>query len=297
METENLDIKSFLEENGYPVRDSGNEWSSKCLYRGGSNWNLSINKKTGFWFDFVQASGGPFFKLAEIITGNKLQEENFSFSNTDFIDELKLPKKFDISILDSLVQDYSYWENRAIDKVIFDEFTVGIFKEGKMSKRHCTVIYGQNKEIVGVSGRALESWMKPKWKHLFKVSDVCFPLYLNKEIIKESKTVYLVEGISDLYSMFSCGIRNTLTTFGLNLSKKLLSSIISLNPAKIVICENFDENNAGQNGAAKIKNKLLNFFDENVVSIVSPAPYNDLNESLTKAGPDFIVELLREKSI
>jgi hypothetical protein len=288
-----LDIKSFLEEHGYPVRDAGNEWSSKCLYRGGSNWNLSINKKTGFWFDFVQASGGPFSKLAEIIAGNKLEESQFAFSNTDFIDELKLPKKFDNSILDSLIKDNSYWKSRDINESIFDEFTCGIFNDGKMAKRACTIIYGQNKEIVGISGRALENWMKPKWKHLFKVSEVCFPLYLNLEIIKQKQEVILVESLGNLFSLWSAGIKNVICIFGTRLHGKVLTSLLSLNLKSIKICLDNDslKNNVGNEAAEKIKVKLSNFFDENVVKIIFP-PENDWNDRLVKLGGQSIVDLL-----
>ena len=233
MKSEILDIKSFLQDKGCKIQQSGGEIQIVATWRGGQNFSVSINPRNGNWFDFVEASGGSFDKLVTLL-GGEITDQNYSFSNTDWVDELKLPQKFDISILDSLVQDYSYWENRAIDKVIFDEFTAGIFKDGKMAKRHCTVIYGQNKEIVGVSGRALENWMKPKWKHLFKVSDVCFPLYLNKEIIKEKQEVVIVESLGNLFSLWSAGIKNVICIFGTRLHNKILSNLISLNLKNII---------------------------------------------------------------
>ena len=302
MESETLDIKSILEDLGYKLQDSGPDyWMTKSPDRGNhKGQNLSISKKTGMILDF---SGGSKYSIEEFIKLNNkdynidsAQLENFR--NINYNEEIKLPKKFDISILDSLVQDYSYWENRAIDKVIFDEFTAGIFKDGKMAKRHCTVIYGQNKDIVGVSGRALENWMKPKWKHLFKVSDVCFPLYLNKEIIKEKQEVVIVESLGNLFSLWSAGIKNVICIFGTRLHNKILSNLISLNLKNIIVSlDNDSENhNVGNLAAENVKIKLSNFFDENIIKIILP-PEKDWNETLVARGPDSIVGLLREKSI
>ena len=297
MESETLDIKSFLQDKGCKIQQSGGEIQIVATWRGGQNFSVSINPRNGNWFDFVEASGGSFDKLVTLL-GGEITDQNYSFSNTDWVDELKLPQKFDISILNGLIKDYSYWENRAIDKVIFDEFTAGIFKDGKMAKRHCTVIYGQNKDIVGVSGRALENWMKPKWKHLFKVSDVCFPLYLNKEIIKEKQEVILVESLGNLFSLWSAGIKNVICIFGTRLHNKILSNLISLNLKNIIVSlDNDSENhNVGNLAAENVKIKLSNFFDENIIKIILP-PEKDWNETLVARGPDSIVGLLREKSI
>ena len=299
MKSEILDIKSFLQDKGCKIQQSGGEIQIVATWRGGQNFSVSINPRNGNWFDFVEASGGSFDKLVTLL-GGEITDQNYSFSNTDWVDELKLPQKFDISILNGLIKDYSYWENRAIDKVIFDEFTAGIFKDGKMAKRHCTVIYGQNKDIVGVSGRALENWMKPKWKHLFKVSDVCFPLYLNKETIKEKQEVILVESLGNLFSLWSAGIKNVICIFGTRLHNKILSNLISLNLKTIIVSlDNDSENhNVGNLAAENVKIKLSNFFDENIIKIILPPdPFNDWNECIQKAGPDSIVGLLREKSI
>ena len=297
MKSEILDIKSFLQDKGCKIQQSGGEIQIVATWRGGQNFSVSINPRNGNWFDFVEASGGSFDKLVTLL-GGEITDQNYSFSNTDWVDELKLPQKFDISILNGLIKDYSYWENRAIDKVIFDEFTAGIFKDGKMAKRHCTVIYGQNKEIVGVSGRALENWMKPKWKHLFKVSDVCFPLYLNKEIIKEKQEVVIVESLGNLFSLWSAGIKNVICIFGTRLHNKILSNLISLNLKNIIVSlDNDSENhNVGNLAAENVKIKLSNFFDENIIKIILP-PEKDWNETLVARGPDSIVGLLREKSI
>lgn len=305
MESETLDIKSILEDLGYKLQDSGPDfWMSKSLDRGNhKSQNLSISKKTGMVLDF---SGGAKYSIEEFI---KLNNGNYNidsaqlenFRNINYNDELKLPKVFDRTILDNLIKDYSYWQSRGISKNILEEFRGGLAgdKLPKFNKEHyLTPIFNEKGQIEGFSARYTgnNKYVK-KQKLIGAKNNFVFPLFLNKQDILNSRTIYFCEGIGDCLSLFTCGIRNCLVTFGLNLSKKLLSSIIALNPAKIIICENFDENLAGQNGANKIKNKLLEFFDENVVSIVSPAPYNDLNESLTKAGPNFIIELLREKSI
>jgi hypothetical protein len=62
-----------------------------------------------------------------------------------------------------------------------------------------------------------------------------------------------------------------------------------LNPKKIIISLNNDENNRGQDGMIKMKKKLDNFFSN--VTIKCP-PENDYNEILTKKGKKSINEFL-----
>jgi predicted acetyltransferase len=90
---------------------------------------------------------------------------------------------------------------------------------------------------------------------------------------------------------------NFLVMFGVKLFPKMLTTLISLSVNHIIICTNWDENGVGQRAATEIKNQLSSFWDSDNIEIRLPAPWNDLNESLTKAGPNFIIELLREKSI
>ena len=80
------------------------------------------------------------------------------------------------------------------------------------------------------------------------------------------------------------GINNSIVTFGLNVSAKIIYSLIALNPDKIVIAFNNDSGNngAGNEAAISAKNKLLNYFDRSQISINLPVgakDFGDLNLS------------------
>ena len=120
----------------------------------------------------------------------------------------------------------------------------------------------------------------PKWKILGRKKDFLFPYHVNKQEILDKKEVILLESPGDAFSLMTAGINNCLVMFGTNLSYKLLNTLISLNLQKIIISTNNDEinrfgNSPGKDAAKKIKNKLLNFFDENYIKIITPAPFND----------------------
>lgn len=304
MESQNLDIKSFLLDKGCKIQQSGGEIQIVATWRGGKNFSVSVNPRNGNFFDFVEASGGNFDKLNQLL-GGEARDENFSFSNTDWVDELTLPKTFDKNILNNLIKDYSYWENRGISRAVLEEFGGGLAGQNlpKFNKDHyLTPIFNEKRGLDGFSARYTGNNPKvKKQKIIGSKKNFKYPLFLNKDLILKTKTVYLVEGVADLYTNFTCGFRNTLCFFGLYLSPAFLSTLISLNPAQIIICENNDElkqlggrmGRPGQEGAAKIKKSLLNFFDENVIKIRNPAPYKDLNEMLVKSGEQSIVDLLK----
>lgn len=301
-----IDIKSFLLENGYPVKDSGGQILSKCLYRGGDGWNLSINKKNGLWFDFVTTEGGGFPSLAARIGADIEKfgaQETKTFSNTNLIDEFVLPKKFDKKILGSLEKNHSYWTARGISESILEKFGGGLANPEimpKLSGYYATPIMAENGDLGGFSARYTgpEKWKK-KQKILGVKKNFLFPLYLNRADILEKRQILLCEGVADLFSCWEAGFTNSITTFGLYLSDKLLSTIIGLNPREIIVCQNFDPINKlgrtpGQEGASRIKKQLLNFFDPGIVRIASPAPWNDWNEILCdeSGGKEKITELV-----
>ena len=73
------------------------------------------------------------------------------------------------------------------------------------------------------------------------------------------------------------GINNCVVTFGLNLTPKIIYSLISINPSKIVIAFNNDgsDNGAGNMAAQAAQNKLRDYFDINQIVIKLPQGAND----------------------
>lgn len=300
MESE-IDIKSFLEEHGYPVRDSGNEWLSKCLYRGGDGWHLSINKKSLKWFDFVRAEGGEINSLIKLITGKEgleNQEQQYSFSNTDWVDELTLPKTFDKTILDSLIKDHSYWENRGISRMICESLGGGIVNEAIMPKfkdRYLIPIWDSRNNLSGVTGRYIghsnSKWI-PKYKHGNPKSTFVWPR--DPQSI-QNRTVILTESPACCMSFLTLGMNNSLCLFGVSCSQAIINYLISNSVSKIIIATNSDvKHSVGQEAAEKIKNKLEYFFDD--VEIRLPLK-KDINDWLCSGEQNEIVDFYSKKRI
>ena len=97
-------------------------------------------------------------------------------------------------------------------------------------------------------------------------------MQVNFTIIQKAKEVILVESIGDMLSLWEAGIKNTLVTFGLRVSSHLISCILKLNPNKIIIAFNNDEEGGAGNKAAYKASKFLDrHFDEGVVKIKLPS--------------------------
>ena len=142
-----------------------------------------------------------------------------------------------------------------------------------MKNRYVFPIFNSKEEIVGFSGRDITNQSKIKWKHLGDKINWCYPTFLNLDIVKEKKEVYIIESIGDCLSLWDAGIKNTIVTFGLEVSVSILNLLLKVDPNKIYISFNNDENkNKASNEAAdKAINKLLRYFDKNQLYIKLPS--------------------------
>ncbi len=74
-------------------------------------------------------------------------------------------------------------------------------------------------------------------------------------------------------ALFENEYKNNLVTFGLDASPKLMTTLIMLNPEKIIISTNNDsssDRNRGLESAVKIFIKLLKYFDIDALTIQPP---------------------------
>lgn len=289
-----FDVKSFLQENGCKILDTGDYYRIRAIWRGGDGFNVSINKKTGKWTDFVTSESGEFKNLSKLINGESVEG---NFLSVEAAAEIQITKKFSKEILESLVRDHSYWENRAVDPKIFNQIDAGLLNLPKLENRHVTVIYDESGGIAGLAGRSLDPKTRIKWKILGNKKKFCFPFYLNRAEIKNNEII-LVESLGNLFSLLTAGINTGVVMFGSYLSPVLLSKIIGLNPRIIKIATDYDENGAGQRSADSIRNKFLHFFDDPVIKIIEPTykkeKFNDLNEMLVKCGPESLQEIFEK---
>jgi 5S rRNA maturation endonuclease (ribonuclease M5) len=280
-----INYKEILQSIGYEVLDSSSYLQTAALYRGGNNKKaLCIYKESGMFVDFVTGKKGSFktllqlskdaglsgdYSLLNAKTIEDLPEEERVFLSDSVKPKIDDEKFFKESCLKKLLPNHSYWNKRGISKETLVEFKGGLAQEGKLYQRYVFPIYNCHDKIIGFSGRSVTDRI-PKWKHVGRKTNWVFPCHLNKLFIDKTKEVILVESIGDLLALWECGIKNVFCTFGTSISEKLLSHIISLNPEKIIISTNNDENLVGNNAALKIKEKFSHFFDDKKVIIKLP---------------------------
>lgn len=281
-------VYEILSELGYSLKDCGSEYRTSALYREGDNeTSLRVYKDSGKWHDFKENKWGNLQDLVNLTLGTKNIEEakgfleKRKFSEVSYIKKptLEVEKTFHEKELNGLIPDHSYWERRGIESSIVSLFEGGVLISEKMARRYVFPIYNYKNKIVGVTGRDITEKNRIKWKHLGDKVNWIYPAKYNVKILKQKKEVYLVESIGDMLSLWQAGIKNTLVTFGLNISPKIISFIIKINPNKIYISFNNDSNNnyAGNKAAKKVFNKLTSFFDPEDIKIKLP-PKNDFGE-------------------
>ena len=277
-------IKEVLTDIGYDLRDYGREYRARPIYRDSDNNTvLRIKKDTGRWVDFKEGMSGSLeelvklsLDLSNIDDAKKYLKNRVSLSSTTvkkppIIEKKTLSKDF----LNKLIKNNFYWNQRGVLDETLEIFGGGVCEAGKMIGRYVFPIFDSKKRLVGVSGRDVyenSSSNRPKWKHLGNKYSWKYPLQVNNDILNEEKKVILVESIGDMLSLWGAGVKNTMVTFGLDVSAAILNSLLRLDPKEVIISFNNDEGNnlAGNKASEKAKKKLLFHFDEKQIKIALP---------------------------
>jgi hypothetical protein len=277
-----LNVGEILANLGYTLKDFGKEYRARPIYRDSDNDTvLRIYKDSGNWVDFKENISGDFTSLVKLSLKLDTQDQakawlkDKNFTPTfikDVRPEIKSPKTFDKELLLKLKKDHSYWINRNVSEETLNLFLGGVAENGKMKNRYVFPIFNSKKEIVGFSGRDITNKSKIKWKHLGDKVGWCYPNFLNLEEIKSKREAILIESVGDCLALWDAGVKNTIVTFGLEISISILNLLLKLDPNKIYISFNNDQqkNNAGNDAAEKGKNKLLRYFDPRQIEIKLP---------------------------
>ena len=280
-------IKEVLLELGYTnITENHKEFRTRPIYRDSdNNTSLCINKSNGRFVDFARNISGSFDDLVKLSLKLKTIDEARTWLSKNSVavsiervekPEIRMGKTYKKELLNKLRPDHSYWEDRGVSTYSVSEFKGGVSKAGKMQNRYVFPIFNASDEIVGFAGRDLltnSNSMRPKWKLIGDKSKWKYPFFLNYKLIKEQKSVIIVESIGDMLALWDCGIKNVAVSFGLDLSSTLISSFIRFDLTSIVVAFNDDSKNsgAGNKAAKKAQAKLLNYFDPHQISVSLPA--------------------------
>ncbi len=290
-----MEVHEILQRLGYTkIKDTGPVYRTKPLYRDSGNETiLCVFKDTGNFIDHGRDMRGSLAELVRLTLRLESIQEAKKWLGDDSPDFSKYKKKpvfidqnkiFDDENLEHMIKDHSYWEGRGISKETVSLFLGGVddgVEGGKFNNRYVfPIIDHVTEEIIGLSGRKLESNSKrPKWIHHGAKSKWLYPLFINEDLLKEKKEIFLVESIGDMLSLWDAGIKNVITLFGINISDAVLFYLIKLSPQRIFISLNNDgdSSKAGNRGAYKILKDLNYYFKERDCRIALP-PKNDFNE-------------------
>lgn len=287
-------LKSSLESLGYQLKDYGNYWRTRAIYRGGDNSTaLKIYKNSGVWTDYAEGNSKsyPFQRLVELTLDTKeshIVNKYVKFNPQDIIhvqikEKIEMEKVYPESILNNLLPDLDFYKKKGLSEDTLDFYKCGYATSGQLFRRIVFPIYNQFGQIHGFSGRAV-FWNKdsefPKWKHIGKRADWVYPLYLKrngveeiKEGVERSKSVIIVESVGDSMALFEHGYKNSLVTFGLGISSKISAALVALDPEKIIIASNNDTEgdiNHGLISACKSYLQLCSIFDPDKLEIRLP---------------------------
>ncbi len=199
--------------------------------------------------------------------------------------QIEIERTWPASDLQKLVADHSYWEKRGVATEIVAPCQGGVALRGQMKDRYVIPIFNDDDEVIGFTGRALRPDMKPKWKHLGKVSSW---VWGGLEEIRATRQAILVEGAGCRFALDGRGHRNSLVLWGVHVSGAVLGALIAANPTDIAIATNNDPGRLnpgtgrssfpGQEAAVRAKLILDNFFDPGVVRIVLPEAKDFLDQ-------------------
>jgi hypothetical protein len=300
------DLKDLLNNIGYDrLTDNGAYWRTNAIYRNGDNkTSLRIHKRTGSFQDFVDKRYGTIEDLIKLTFGiGDVELKSFYEGNSlnihaivekDDIPKLTMEKTWTEAELTNLLPHYKFYEERGISKDTLRFFKSGFAHSGSMNERYVFPIYSPDGKIHGWSGRDMTGKKEAKWKHIGKKSSWIYPAYvpLYKKLtenqtmivfpvleeIKRTREVILVESIGDMLSLWEKGQRNVLVTFGLVMSSKLGSFIMSLDIDKVVIALNNDiesDINRGKEAAIAMFIDLMHYMDLSKLKIALPHTCND----------------------
>jgi hypothetical protein len=294
-------IKPALEKIGYRLIDCGNHWRTNALYRGGDNSTaVCIYKNTGVWTDYAQ--GGqkfPFEKLIKLTCGSNPQTIKKILSSLNKSEEhvyiekqtIEMDAIYPESILNNLFPNFSFYKKQGLSEDTLNFYKTGLAQSGKMYRRMVFPIYNEHSQIIGFSGRKIDSDKDhiPKWKHIGKKRNWIYPAYIPAEenidsIIRKTGEVVIVESIGDSMALFESGVKNSLVSFGLGCQPIMLSYLSSFSVKRIVIAGNNDSDgeNHGYLGSVKTLLNLLPYFDFNCIEInLPPENHNDFSDAFT----------------
>lgn len=227
-----VDVIQKLESLGVNVvKSNSREILCYCPFHGDKTAsNFFVNKITGLWKCFACGEKGNITQLINKLGGEKLKPVyNRTFFHSEIsstlYDKLKIANHKD-----------SYFVERGINRSAIKFWGVKATGSG-----YIYPIKNKNSRIVGFAQRSFISGA-PTYTNSTGL-DRNKLLFGEFDFVEQDGYAIIVEGIADCIKMHSIGFRNTVATFGTNVSKGQVSRILKLSRNIRVL---FDNDDAGK---------------------------------------------------
>lgn len=290
-----MNVSEILKDLGYRLSDDGEYYRTRPLYRDSdNNTSLMVHKSTGRFKDWSTGECGSLAMLVKMTSGFSFDEaykllegKNFDLKKAQEFVSTSLAEgveeSFSMNGVGTLYPNHKHFLDRGISLETLAPFGGGQSMAGYMRNRYAFPVFDLDERIVGFSGRALLDGMKPKWKHKGKTRNWLYPLFVNQTELETNDTVILVESIGDMLALWENGIRNVIVLFGVKISKRVLAEVIRLNPKRILVSLNNepDNENIGNDAAAKITEKIACFIDNVEVCLPFMGDFCDMHQEGT----------------
>lgn len=274
------EIKETLEQLGYKLTPDRQGWRSSPIYRESHNPTSLKIYNNGSFVDYSAGLKGGWLELIRLSTGLQtieaaqtwLQSKGKAYiaNKTPIIPKLKMAKTFPKEMLENLFPEHDYWINRGISLDTLKTFKGGFCKTTSRFKGYYVFpIWNSKNDIIGFAGRDVTESKKIRWRLCGNKSEWRYPLFINYSIIKAKKECIIIEGIGDSLALWDVNIKNTIVLFGVEMSLSVLNLLLKLELNKIIIALNND-GGAGNNGAEKLYNRLLKYFNKSQIEIKLP---------------------------
>jgi len=191
-------------------------------------------------------------------------ESNFDQIVKCLKDDIHFPDNENVSLNININVPSKYFLNRGFNAETLKHFEVGdcMDQSSKLYERAIIPIHNTDgSQTIGYICRSIKEYKVPKFLIYPKGFDKRFTFYnLHRALpyIKESNTIYIVEGQGDVWRLYESGIHNVVGMFGRTLSKEQEKRLQQLPLTHIIILTDNDQ--AGRESKIQLQRQLGRFY-------------------------------------
>jgi|JI10StandDraft_1071094.scaffolds.fasta_scaffold10620_6 hypothetical protein len=197
-----------------------------------------------------------------------------SEAKEEVIDNIGRPTREEIR--KKMIIPADYFLKQGYKKETLNHFDIGEFinPDGEMANRIIVPIYDENFFYVGCQGRHKDDTVKLRWKNCdgLKVESILYNYHAAKPLVRESKTIILVESPKSVWRLWEAGIRNVVAILGnFKSGQKIL---LETSGANRILCM-MDNDIPGEEHFESIKSKCKRLFNIEQVRYKAKRDGND----------------------